>query len=208
MEVKVMRQNVCIILVRLFAVVSLYLIPFTVMAETTLMNKADEGGTPLKQLAPGTVFSFATKSGNNVDVKIKKMDGVSILQETGATSSEIVGFGITLFGSDDMDDSNREAVTKLYPLKVSNSVSTGFSGKSPNGSQWIASAKITVTGVEKVTVPAGTYDTFVIETKMTSRFWSSQNTCWYAPAIGYCAKRKFNNSKTNLDWELIFVAAP
>lgn len=68
--------------------------------------------------------------------------------------------------------------------------------------------EIEVTGAEKVTVPAGTFDTFVIETKMQGDRWWGQNTCWYAPEIGYCAKRKWRSASTSADWELASITLP
>lgn len=169
---------------------------------------------PLKPLATGTVFAFVTPSGDPVKITIKKMDGISIQQEQettqGTVSNENVGFGATLgtASREKMTDSEREAVAGLYPLKVGNSVRSGHSGTANNGTMWTASDKLEVTGAEKVTVPAGTFDTFVIETKMQNDRWWGQNTCWYAPEIGYCAKRKFRSSSSSSDWELTAVTTP
>ena len=109
-----------------------------------------------------------------------------------------------------MADSEREAVAKLYPLKVGNKISTSHAGRSSRGYQYIVDNFTEVKGIEKVTVPAGTFETFVIDTEMSNRpYWEGQNTCWYSPVIGYCVKRKWKSSNNdNFDWELVSVATP
>lgn len=169
---------------------------------------------PLKQLAPGTVFSFTTADNGTVKVTVTKMEGVSIFQSqegssSGRDNNENVGFGATLAESrrETMTSSQREDVAKLFPLKVGNSTSSGHAGSGPRG-PFAVMDRLEVTGTEKITVPAGTFETFVISTSMKDSNWWGQNTCWYAPEIGYCAKRKWRSATTSSDWELTSVALP
>jgi hypothetical protein len=167
----------------------------------------------LRQLAAGTVFTFDTDSGP-VKVTVKKMDGVAILQEQesarGVYSNENIGFGATLGTQqkERMTDEERAQVSTLFPLKVGNSVRSGHSGTSASGFTWSTSDKMEVSGQERVTVPAGSFDTFIIETSMTGDRWWGQNTCWYAPEIGYCVKRKWRSASNGSDWSLVSVTQP
>lgn len=184
------------------------------VATLLAVGSAEAQEAALKALAAGTVFAFSTPSGAPIKVTIKKMDGVSIQQEQesaqGTITNENVGFGATLgtVSKEKMSDGEREAVAKLYPLKVGNSVRSGHSGTTTSGFNWTAMDKLEVTGTEKVTVPAGTFETFVIETSMNNDRWWGKNTCWYAPEIGYCAKRKWRSASSDSDWELTSVTNP
>lgn len=175
--------------------------------------QADEG-VPLKQLAPGTVFAFNStfQGGSTTTVTIKRMEGVTIHQEqensTGTKlTNENVGFGATLGSSERMSDDEREKVAQLFPLKVGNTANSSHSG-SGNFGVWSTQDKLEVTATEQMTVPAGTFETFVIQTSMRNSNWYGNNTCWYAPEIGYCVKRRWASSSTSYTWELASVTAP
>lgn len=172
-----------------------------------------EEGVPLKQLAAGTVFNFNTKNGP-LKVTIDKMEGVSIqrtMQGTSVSTNESVGFGVGLSPArqETMDKESREAVAKLYPLKVGNAARMMHRGIGAGG-EFISTDKMEVTGTKKVTVPAGTFDTYVIETSMFGNKggWKGWNTCWYAPEVGYCVKGEWRSSGSNDDLELVSVVLP
>jgi hypothetical protein len=177
----------------------------------TLYAFAEEG-IALKPLAPGTVFNFNTKDGPT-KVTIMKMEGISIFQEQArmtTVTNESIGFGVSLRGNqpDRMDEANRVLVTKLFPLKVGNRTRFEFKGTAKGQYEWTATVKMEVTGMTKVTVPAGTFDAIVIETSTQSDGYRAFNTCWYAPDVGYCAKREFRSSRENFDWDLMSVTLP
>ena len=90
-----MRKSIVSITAGLIAVAVFGFSAFSAFAETPSSKKPEEIVAPLKQLAPGTVFTFAIGSGGTAKVKIKKMEGASIFEETGSASEENVGFGVT-----------------------------------------------------------------------------------------------------------------
>jgi hypothetical protein len=173
-----------------------------------------EEGVALKQLAPGTVFNYVTKSGGPVKVTIKSMNGVFIQQEEAGASTDVVesvAFSIPLSPtrSETMSESDRAAVRDSFQLKVGNVVKTKHKGET-RGYPWTCSDRVFVSGVAKVTVPAGTYDTYLIESAQRDMetSWRGDSVCWYSPEVGTCVKVKWRSSKSNSDWELESVALP
>lgn len=169
--------------------------------------------TALAPLEPGTVFTF-NSNGASTTITIKQMDGVAIHQEqvspSGTRVTELVGFGVNLGTekSETMSDSNREKVSSLFPLKVGNKAQYDHSGVS-NGRPWTMSDKTETISEESVTVAAGTYKTIVIQTEMSGGSFNGQNTCWYAPEIGYCAKMQTKQrGSADLVRELVSVTTP
>ncbi len=172
-----------------------------------------EDGVALKQLAPGTVFNYAAKRGP-LTVTVRSMNGPFIVQdEVGETSDTIenVGFSVAMSPkrSEKMSEGDRAKVLPLFPLKVGNVVKFSHDGET-RGTRWSCMDKIEVTGVEKVTVPAGTFDTYLITTAQrdVGTSWRGDGTCWYSPEVGHCVKVKWRSSKNDDDWELVSVVAP
>lgn len=172
-----------------------------------------EDGVPLKQLAPGTEFNYAAKRGP-LKVTVRSMNGPFIAQdEVGATSDtiEFIGFSVAMSPKrmEKMSESNRALVLPLFPLKVGNTAKFSHDGET-RGHRWSCSDKIEVTGTEKVTVPAGTFDTYLITTAQRDigSSWRGDGTCWYSPEVGHCVKLKWRSSKNDDDWELVSVVAP
>jgi hypothetical protein len=63
-------------------------------------------------------------------------------------------------------------------------------GSDPNGPDWVnfgVSGKSTVVGVQRVKVPAGTYQALVVRSSLKQAgfpFGSGTRTCWFAPDRG------------------------
>jgi len=97
----------------------------------------------------------------------------------------------------------RKEMDALWPLKVGNSVSfqvretlpVQYAGSSPNRQE-----DFVVNRQERIAVPAGTFDTLVVE-------WTEQETgpnptgalttLWYAPGVGYVVKSSVHMLNTN-----------
>lgn len=165
----------------------------------------------LKPLAAGSAFTFSA-NGGTTKITVKKMDGFSVHQEQqgpdGTATSEAVGFGATLSSREHMSEAERARVAQLFPLKIGKRATSGHGGTTASGIVFTTTDKLEVVTMETVKVPAGTFETFVIRTDMSNANWWGQNTCWYAPEIGYCAKRKFRSATSSLDWELASVTKP
>lgn len=172
-----------------------------------------EDGVALKQLEPGTVLNYAAKRGP-LKVTVRSMNGPFIIQDEVGESSdtiESVAFSVAMSPkrAEKMSEANRALVLPLFPLKVGNAVKLSHDGET-RGNRWSCMDKIEVSGVEKVTVPAGTFDTYLITTAQrdVSTSWRGDGTCWYSPEVGHCVKVKWRSSKNDDDWELVSVVAP
>ena len=71
----------------------------------------------------------------------------------------------------------------------------------------------TVAGRQRVRVPAGTFDTYVITWKEQGRLgndYEAEHTFWYAPAVGYFVKFEAGSALGNTleDWEATSVRQP
>lgn len=180
------------------------------LAESRAKLTADQlqREAPLKPLAAGTVFHFKS-GGADVPITVTKMEGITVFQDDGREKREFVGFavGLSQAMSETMETSDRMKVATLFPLKVGRRASFSHSGVASNR-PWTNSDTAEVVTIEKVTVPAGTFETFVLRTDMGNANWWGQNTCWYAPEIGYCVKRKWRSATSSSDWELVSVKTP
>jgi hypothetical protein len=96
--------------------------------------------------------------------------------------------------------SGAEKLRQLWPLKVGNSVWFETRGVSTDGFPGSWYETYTVTGRKRVTVPAGTFDTFVIEWEEQGRegnAYRAKNTYYFAPALGYFVKFEPGESPGN-----------
>jgi hypothetical protein len=110
----------------------------------------------------------------------------------------------------------RPEIDKLWPLEVGKSVS--FQGDLPGLTAAAPKLKfqydVTVERMETMTVPAGTFSTFVVKWEQSSlgqpAFHGIQ-TLWWSPAIGFPVKREIRILQGRTDWtryELRAVQAP
>lgn len=149
-----------------------------------------------KPAAANTTFIFANSStGEDDAIKFLAIDGVSVKREINGTETEDIGFMIGLSKAENMAQSSRDKAAGLWPLKVGKSISFSHGGITTSGNSWSSSDDAEVAGIEQVTVPAGTFQTFIIKTSMANRPWfEGKWTCWYAPEIGYCAKTRWQRT--------------
>jgi hypothetical protein len=77
----------------------------------------------------------------------------------------------------------------LWPLKVGNTISQTVNGTGYDGKPYTTKVTITVTGYEKVTVPAGTFDAFRVEERKEGD--NAPRTRWWAPAVAMSVKQSF-----------------
>jgi hypothetical protein len=98
----------------------------------------------------------------------------------------------------------------LFPLKVGNSIS--FKREFLHGKKTLEGEKIrrlenkhlrvhqsswTVTGKERVSVPAGSFDCWVLEYKTNSKIsgWKGYEKWWYSPKVGNYVRMEFKYGK-------------
>jgi hypothetical protein len=103
---------------------------------------------------------------------------------------------------------SRSAVEGLWPLQVGKDETINYS-TSGGGT----AIRWRIPRVETVTVPAGTFETYVIERAENSHTYDYQatETSWYSPRVGYFVKFKqdlVTGTKFKEPWELVSVRAP
>jgi hypothetical protein len=129
---------------------------------------------------------------------------------SGTTDSR---YALLLAGDSDWVEQGGDEIGKLWPLRV---------GKR----QWFVARRLapeqyymswyeiyTVTGRERITVPAGTFDTYVITWEEKGRFengFEAKSTFWYAPEVGYFVKFRADPALGSgfRDWHATRIVAP
>jgi hypothetical protein len=79
----------------------------------------------------------------------------------------------------------------LFPLEIGKEVWFIVDGVTSSGYATSWDETYTVVGRERIRVPAGTFDTYVIRWMEWGRLtndWEATHTFWYAPAVGYFVK--------------------
>jgi hypothetical protein len=90
---------------------------------------------------------------------------------------------------------------QLFPLQTGKTVS--FTRR------WAGKAwrdRIEVTGAERLTVPAGTYDTYILlrRSEQVGSDWSAEQRVWYAPDLGWVVKFEgYNNRGAGERWQAV-----
>lgn len=153
-----------------------------------------------KPVAERSKLTFVDANGKESWFKILGVKGFGIAREsdTGAKTEDFaLQVVLSESRSETIDSSYQEKAGELWPLAVGKKTSFYHRGIS-NGNSWQVSDSAKVTGIEDVTVPAGTFKTFVITNAMDNSPWfDGKRTCWYAPEVGYCVKNHFkSNSRT------------
>jgi hypothetical protein len=170
--------------------------PIASEAETLALEPA-----PFKALPEGTVMVW-----ENMDTG-KKVQGV-----VGRTRGLIVswiweGRSFASFAHICMDcvaagvPPDGGVLGQLFPLQVGKAVS--FTRR------WAGEAwrdRIEVLGTERVTVPAGTFDTFVLlrVSEQVNSEWRAEQRTWYAPELGWVVKFEgYNNKGAGERWQAV-----
>lgn len=90
---------------------------------------------------------------------------------------------------------------RLFPLQKGKAVS--FTRR------WAGQAwrdRIEVLGTERVTVPAGTFDTYVLlrRSELVGKDWRAEQRTWYAPELGWVVKFEgYNNAGAGERWQAV-----
>ena len=89
----------------------------------------------------------------------------------------------------------------LYPLQVGKGIR--FTRKT-GGRTW--NDDILITTTERITVPAGTFDSFVVRrrSELVGSDWWAEQRSWYAPELGWLVKFEGKTSDGKIEaWQLI-----
>lgn len=168
------------------------------------------------KVAPvGSFFKFKAKNirlfSDDIyenDMTILSVDGFTIKYQyktpTANTVRELKAFIVEISPGENITPESMDKIKGLFPLLVGKKAALQHSG-----SGWSNSGVAEVIKIEEVTVPAGTFKTFVIRTTMGNLPWfSSTRIYWYSSEIGWFVKtsrvvRKKNEADENRLWELI-----
>ena len=142
--------------------------------------------------ATGTEFTFRSGGVDAKSVETGQEDGVCLMKRGTGDNATTVRMYWGLVGS--VDAAGESFVRgldlkSLWPLKVGNKTVQTVNGVGYNGQPYSTSVTITVAAYEKITVPAGTFDTFRVEENKAGE--SKPRTHWWAPALGMSIKESF-----------------
>lgn len=156
---------------------------------------------PFKALPEGTIMVWQNMdSGKKIEGVVGRTQGliVSWIWQGRAFSSlahicmDCVAAGVPPDGG---------VLAQLFPLQIGKAVS--FTRR------WAGQAwrdRIEVIGTERVSVPAGTFDTFVLlrVSEQLDSDWRAEQRTWYAPALGWVVKFEgYNNKGSGERWQAV-----
>lgn len=130
------------------------------------------GQPPLRAVGDKSVWRY--KDGTEITYEITAVDKETISGRAsdGCTwKSVIAGWGPAVEWKNCNSSSGSHKVKRsgnLYPLQVGNTEKWKYSGEDNKGNTWSGTRKCEVKGMEKVTVPAGTFETYHVVCKEKS----------------------------------------
>ncbi len=144
-------------------------------------------------------------------IEIQRIEGRTVLTRNSA-GRETRGVGLFFpTGTEQGVSFDKERVESIWPLEVGKSVSFKFTR---GGDVWDETIKVLRT--ERVTVPAGSFDAYVVEVhEKTVGFggaYEGKFTNWYAPDAGFIVKQTYQwvrgNAPNFTPWMLQRIERP
>lgn len=152
-----------------------------------------------KCAAPGTIVEFSDgqrttwigQDGNKCRLQQKRSDGTEVLNNWFAPTAIVAAAGSQAWA-------DQIKPWTLWPLAVGKKIEGRYDGPSSTAGgsgSWIQ--KITVEKIERLTIPAGTFDTFVVvaEQEAISHRFKSTFRQWYAVGPGVTIKFEYSDSQ-------------
>jgi hypothetical protein len=108
------------------------------------------------------------------------------------------------------------AAAAIWPLKVGNKSSAQFDSENVASDNILYWQEFKVAAFEPVTVRAGTFQAFRIESEQSNikaNGYHDKGTYWWSPDVGYIVKYTFevlkgHNSNANQNWEAVIIEQP
>jgi hypothetical protein len=164
----------------------------TAVLAITISGAASAQMAEFKCPAKGTQFTYKGENFGGVNTAVGEEGNACLFTRTADGKTETLRVHWGLIGSvDAQGDSFAKGVDlkSLWPLKVGNTTTGAVTVVGRDGKSYTSTVTVLVAASEKVTVPAGTFDTFrVEETKAGS---TARNIHWWAPALANSAKESF-----------------
>jgi hypothetical protein len=142
--------------------------------------------------ATGTEFTYKTSGPDSVVVATGQEGDVCLSKSTSARRTQTVRVHWGLIGSvDPAGESFVQGIDlkSLWPLKVGNKTTQTVSSTGRDGKAYTSTVTMTVAASEKVTVPAGTFDSFRVEETKAGE--ATPRIHWWAPGLGISVKETF-----------------
>lgn len=164
----------------------------TAILATALAGAASAQTADFKCPTSGTQFTFKAGTFEKVNTATGQDGNVCLFNSISDGKPEKLRVHWGLIGSVDAQGESFTAgldMKALWPLKVGNNITNTVTAMGRDGKNYTATVTIAVTGYEKVTVPAGTFDAFrVEETRLGGR---RPSVHWWAPALSVVVKESF-----------------
>jgi hypothetical protein len=175
-------------------------------AETGTLKEASQRGFDCP--TPGTVIETSLGGW----FRFEEQDGFRCWYRT-RNGSEDSRYAALLGGDSSWIQKGSTALKNLWPLRVGKRTWFTVDGVSGGGYPTSWYETYTVAGRQRVRVPAGTFDTYVISWKEQGRLgneYEADHTFWYAPELGYFVKFAAGSALGNTleDWVATHVQRP
>jgi len=142
--------------------------------------------------ATGTAFTFKGDGHESIVVATGRDGDVCLAKRTSGGQSEALRVHWGLIGSvDAAGESYIQGIDlkSLWPLKVGNETMQTVSSMGRDGKAYTSNVTMTVAAYEKITVPAGTFDTFRVEESKVGD--AAPRIHWWAPSLAASVKETF-----------------
>lgn len=159
---------------------------------TAVAGAASAQTAEFKCPASGTEFTYKGDNFDGVNTATGQDGNACLFSRASGGKAETLRVHWGLVGSvDAQGDSFAKGLDlkSLWPLKVGNKITNTVTVVGRDGKSYTSTVTAVVAAAEKVTVPAGTFDTLrVEETKEGS---STRNIHWWAPVLSNSVKESF-----------------
>ena len=142
--------------------------------------------------AAGTAFTYKSGDSSSVHVASGQEGNACLIESMSGGKTETVRLHWGLIGSVDAAGESYAGgldLKTLWPLKIGNRIQQTVKATGRDGKPYSSDVTVTVAAYEKITVPAGTFDTFRVEESKAGE--PVLRTRWWAPSLGTSAKESF-----------------
>lgn len=145
-------------------------------------------------------------------VEITGADGRSV-KATSANGREFLLLGMFMPRPQLGRPPSREAVESIWPLEIGKTVAYDYA-PNPENAKVVNIGRLQVLRTETVTVPAGTFEAFVVENHVRNvqGTFEGKWTYWYAPSVGFLVKVDYEHTAGNRPnvspWQATRIQSP
>lgn len=159
---------------------------------TALASSAYAQSAEFKCPASGSQLSYKGSAFDKVNASTGQDGNVCLYSSTSDGKTETLRVHWGLVGSVDRQGESFAGgldLKSLWPLKVGNKITDTVTVTGRDGRSYTSTVTVVVAAYEKVTVPAGTFDSFRVEESKAGE--TARNIHWWAPALSAAVKESF-----------------